>query len=245
MDNLEQAEHSQLDPNDPLNTSIRQLVKVDEEVICPENVHLERLQEEFDFVNDEELERSKRFRMLQLRNQRVSGFQNFKFVPALENEVTNEMCQKFEAGPKEGEVTDTNRYLNADQALAAKHLLSMRKLVSDRFSCAKCYRRPSDMGVSETRPKTGSLRVNLLKLNEPRRQLNHKRREQRKITPRDLSDGDVKVLVNVARGCNVPVRRPQSSKGSFGDGEWFLNQVQVRPFVEVSFQHTALQTSNR
>lgn len=243
VNNLEQAEHSQLDPNDPINTSIMQLLKVDEKVICPENVHLERWQEEFDFVNDEELERPKRFRMLQLRNQRVPGFQNFKFIPALENEVTNEMCQQFDARLKEGEITDTHRYLNADQALAAKHLLSMRKLVSDRFSCDKCYRRPSDMGVSETRPKTGSLRIDLLKLTKPRRQLNPKRREQTKITARHLSDGDVKVLVDVVRGYNVPVRRPRSSKGSFEDGEWFLNQVQVRPFVEVSFQHTRLQTS--
>uniref|UniRef100_A0A3B5KVH3 Coiled-coil and C2 domain containing 2A n=1 Tax=Takifugu rubripes TaxID=31033 RepID=A0A3B5KVH3_TAKRU len=243
MNNLEQAAHCQLDPNDPVNTSIIQLLKVDRKVINPENLQLETLQEDFNFANDEELEGSKRFQMLQLRNQGVAGFQNYKFIPALENEVTREMCQELDEGLKEGEIIDTNRYLDADQALAAKHLLKMRKLVSDRFSCAKYYCGPADMGITEMRPKTEILMVNLLKLTKPRRQLKPERRERTKITTQNLSDGDVKVLVNVIRGYNIPIRWPQSSQRSFEDRELFLTQVQVRPFVEVSFQHTVLQTS--
>lgn len=62
-------------------------------ITTPEYFRLEHLQEEFNFVTDEELERSKRFHMLQLRNQRVTEFHNYKFVPALEREVTNLMFQ--------------------------------------------------------------------------------------------------------------------------------------------------------
>lgn len=243
MNSLEQAAHCQLDPNDPVNTSIIQLQKVDGKTINPDNLQLERLQEDFNFANDEELEGSKRFQMLQLRNQGVAGFQNYKFLPALENEVTREMCQELDEGLKEGEIIDTNQYFDADQALAAKQLLKMRKLVSDRFSCAKYYCGPADMGVTEMTPKTEILTVNLLKLTKPRRQLKPERRERTKITTQNLSDGDVKVLVNVIRGYNIPVRWPQSSQRSFEDRELFFTQVQVRPFVEVSFQLTVLQTS--
>lgn len=63
------------------------------EITTPEYFRLEHLQEEFNFVTDEELERSKRFHMLQLRNQRVAEFRNYKFVPALEKEVTKLMFQ--------------------------------------------------------------------------------------------------------------------------------------------------------
>lgn len=63
------------------------------EVTAPEYFRLEQLQEEFNFVTDEELDRSKRFRLLRLRNQEVAEFRNFKCVPALEREVTDKVFQ--------------------------------------------------------------------------------------------------------------------------------------------------------
>ncbi len=63
------------------------------EVTAQEYFRLEQLQEEFNFVTDEELERSKRFRLLELRNQEVAEFRNFKCVPALEREVTDKVFQ--------------------------------------------------------------------------------------------------------------------------------------------------------
>lgn len=63
------------------------------EVTAPDFFRMEHLQEEFNFVSDEELERSKRFRMLQLRNQGVAEFRNYKLIPAQEREVTDRMFQ--------------------------------------------------------------------------------------------------------------------------------------------------------
>uniref|UniRef100_A0A4W6E1V0 Coiled-coil and C2 domain containing 2A n=1 Tax=Lates calcarifer TaxID=8187 RepID=A0A4W6E1V0_LATCA len=85
----EWATQSRLDPNDPKNSSIMQLLKV----TAPEYFRLEQLQEEFNFVTDEELERSRRFRLLRLRNQEVAEFRNYKCVPALEREVTDKVFQ--------------------------------------------------------------------------------------------------------------------------------------------------------
>lgn len=63
------------------------------EVTAPEYFRLEQLQEEFNFVTDEELDRSKRFHLLRLRNQEVAEFRNYKCVPALEREVTDKVFQ--------------------------------------------------------------------------------------------------------------------------------------------------------
>ena len=63
------------------------------EVTAPEYFRLEQLQEEFNFVTDEELESSKRFRLLRLRNQEVAEFRNYKCVPALEREVSDRVFQ--------------------------------------------------------------------------------------------------------------------------------------------------------
>jgi len=63
------------------------------EVTAPEYFRLEQLQEEFNFVSDAELERSKRFRLLRLRSQEVAEFRNYRCVPALEREVTDKAFQ--------------------------------------------------------------------------------------------------------------------------------------------------------
>lgn len=63
------------------------------EVTAPEYFRLEQLQEEFNFAIDEDLERSKRFRLLRLRNQEVAEFRNYKYVPPLEREVTDKVFQ--------------------------------------------------------------------------------------------------------------------------------------------------------
>ena len=48
---------------------------------------LEQLQQEFDFVTDQELEEDRRFRLLRLREKEVDDFRNYKMVPAIEKEI--------------------------------------------------------------------------------------------------------------------------------------------------------------
>jgi len=43
--------------------------------------------EEFDFVTDQELGENKRFQLLQLRDEEVQEFRNFKMVPVYEREI--------------------------------------------------------------------------------------------------------------------------------------------------------------
>lgn len=79
----------------------------------PEYFRLEHLQEEFNFVSDEELEGSRRFRMLQLRNQGVAEFRNYKLIPAQEREVTDRMFQ----------VSLSNIYCSREMAAAGVHFI--------------------------------------------------------------------------------------------------------------------------
>lgn len=50
----------------------------------------------------------------------------------------------------------------------------------------------------------------MFQLAETRRPLKPQRKERKKMTTQNLSDGDIKVLVSVIRGYDIPVRRPQS-----------------------------------
>lgn len=75
------------------NCFVHRQVATSGEVTAPEYFRLEQLQEEFNFAKDEELEKSRRFRLLRLRNRGVSEFRNFKNVPAVEREVTEKVFQ--------------------------------------------------------------------------------------------------------------------------------------------------------
>lgn len=63
------------------------------EVTAPDYFRLEQMQEEFNFMTDEELDSSKRFRLLKLRNRGVPEFRNYKMVPSFEREVTEKVFQ--------------------------------------------------------------------------------------------------------------------------------------------------------
>nr|XP_061833476.1 coiled-coil and C2 domain-containing protein 2A-like isoform X1 [Nerophis lumbriciformis] len=290
----EWAAQSRLDPNDPKNTSIMQLLKVASsgEVTAADYFRLEQLQEEFNFVSDEDLDRSRRFRLLVLRSQEVPEFRNYKCVPAQEKEVTDKVFKEYEKRLKDGEIIDTKEHLDSHRALVAKYLQKIREAVIHRFLLAKHHYLLSDLVVEEEMPSIGGahllrgpdrhlrveserldyhelwsqwpvkvndraeiknrltiLGLNLFHLAEPKRPLKPQRKERKKVTAQNLSDGDIKLLVNILRAYDIPVRRPPSSKaaqtsqGGMQAGDWLLGQVQVRPFVEVSFQRNVLQTT--
>uniref|UniRef100_A0A452RWR6 Coiled-coil and C2 domain containing 2A n=1 Tax=Ursus americanus TaxID=9643 RepID=A0A452RWR6_URSAM len=104
------AAESKLDPNDPNNAPLMQLISVatSGESYVPEFFRLEQLQQEFNFVSDEELNRSKRFRLLCLRSQEVPEFRNYKQIPAYDREI---MEKVFQVRNCHGGVNSTIKYL--------------------------------------------------------------------------------------------------------------------------------------
>lgn len=63
------------------------------ESYIPDFFRLEQLQQEFNFVSDEELSRSKRFRLLHLRSQEVPEFRNYKQIPVYDREIMEKVFQ--------------------------------------------------------------------------------------------------------------------------------------------------------
>ncbi|KAA0706744.1 Coiled-coil and C2 domain-containing protein 2A [Triplophysa tibetana] len=261
------ASESRLDPNDPNNASIMQLLSVVSggEMAVPEYFRLEQLHEEFNFLSDEELQRSRRFRLLILRSQEVPEFRHFKCVPSVEREISEKVFQEYERRIKEGEIIDTRDHIDAHRALVARYLQRVRESVINRFLIAKHHFILSDVVSEDEVPSIGVLGLNLFKLAEPKRPLKPLRKERKKVTAQNLSDGDIKLLVNIIRGYDIPIRRPYTSKPPVSarsarpfteqftapvssqtpvqGSDWPLGQPLIRPFVEVSFQHSVLQTS--
>uniref|UniRef100_A0A1A8PMW8 Coiled-coil and C2 domain containing 2A n=1 Tax=Nothobranchius pienaari TaxID=704102 RepID=A0A1A8PMW8_9TELE len=247
----EWATQSRLDPNDPKNASIMQLLQVASsgEVTAPDYFRLEHLQEEFNFATDEAMEKSKRFRLLRLRHQGVPEFRNYKFVPAFSSETSEEVFKEYDRRLRDEEIINKEEHLDSHRALVAKYLQKIRESVINRFIQAKHHYLLSDLVVEEEIPSIGILGLNLFKLAEPKRPLKPQRKERKKVTAQNLSDGDIRLLINIIRAHNIPVRKPhsnkpgQSSQSAIQGSDWYISQVQVKPFVEVSFQRTVLQTT--
>ncbi|XP_067845649.1 coiled-coil and C2 domain-containing protein 2A isoform X2 [Heptranchias perlo] len=260
------AAESRLDPNDPSNAALMQLIMgaTSGEAQDEDYFRLEQMQEEFNFVSEEDFNKSKRFRLLQLRNEEVAEFHNYKQVPILDREISEKIFQEYEKKQRERDIIDTTSHLDAHRALVARYLQKVRESVISRFLLAKHHYILSDLVVEEAVPSIGVLGISLFKLTEPRRPLRPRRKERKKVTAQNLSDGDIKLLINIIRAYDIPIRKsigskppltsrsarsinetfstsqiPQSSTQSL---EWLANQISVHPFVEVSFQRTVRQT---
>ncbi|XP_057165735.1 coiled-coil and C2 domain-containing protein 2A isoform X3 [Ursus arctos] len=261
------AAESKLDPNDPNNAPLMQLISVatSGESYVPEFFRLEQLQQEFNFVSDEELNRSKRFRLLCLRSQEVPEFRNYKQIPAYDREIMEKVFQDYEKRLRDRNVIETKDHTDTHRAIVAKYLQQVRESVINRFLIAKHHFLLSDLIVEEEVPNISILGLSLFKLAEQKRPLRPRRKGRKKVTAQTLSDGDIKVLVNVIRAYDIPVRKPTASKfqqparssRTFSEkraasptthspthsADYPLGQVLVRPFVEVSFQRTICHTT--
>ncbi|XP_011900832.1 PREDICTED: coiled-coil and C2 domain-containing protein 2A isoform X9 [Cercocebus atys] len=266
------AAESKLDPNDPNNAPLMQLISVatSGESYVPDFFRLEQLQQEFNFVSDQELNRSKRFRLLRLRSQEVPEFRNYKQVPVYDREIMEKVFQDYEKRLQDRSVIETKEHIDTHRAIVAKYLQQVRESVINRFLIAKQYFLLADMIVEEEVPNissegSGILGLSLFKLAEQKRPLRPRRKGRKKVTAQNLSDGDIKLLVNIVRAYDIPVRKPavskfqQPSKSSrmFSEkraaspsthspthnADYPLGQVLVRPFVEVSFQRTVCHTT--
>uniref|UniRef100_A0A8D0FQX3 Coiled-coil and C2 domain containing 2A n=1 Tax=Strix occidentalis caurina TaxID=311401 RepID=A0A8D0FQX3_STROC len=151
------AAEAKLDPNDPNNAALMQLVMVatSGEAHIPDFFRLEQLQQEFNFVSDEEFNRSKRFRLLQLRSGEVAEFRNYKQVPLHEREISEKIFQDYEKRLKERDVIDSKNYLDAHRAVVANYLQKVRESVINRFLIAKHHFLLSDLVNEEEIPSLG------------------------------------------------------------------------------------------
>ncbi|XP_058048279.1 coiled-coil and C2 domain-containing protein 2A isoform X2 [Ahaetulla prasina] len=258
---------TKLDPNDPSNAALMQFLKITPcgDSSIPDFFRLEQLQQEFNFVSDEEFNMSKRYWLLELRKNEVAEFQNYKFVPLLEREISEKNLQDYEKRLQKEDVIDTKDYSDAHRAIVAKYMEKVRESVINRFLITKHHFVLSDLVNEDEIPTIGFLSVSLFKLAEAKRPLKPRRKERKKVMAQNLSDGDIKLLVNVVRAFELPVRKcagsklQQPSKSSWAFNEmfvasatphspnhsmdWTFSQVSVRPFVEVSFQRTVCRTT--
>uniref|UniRef100_A0A8C2NWP7 C2 domain-containing protein n=1 Tax=Capra hircus TaxID=9925 RepID=A0A8C2NWP7_CAPHI len=210
------AAESKLDPNDPSNGPLMQLISVatSGESYIPDFFRLEQLQQEFNFVSDEELNRSKRFRLLLLRSQEVPEFRHYKQIPLYDREIMEKVFQDYEKRLRDRNVIETKDHIDSHRATVAKYLQQVRESVINRFLIAKHHFLLSDLVVEEEVPN----------IRKPTASKFHQTsRSSRTFTEKHAA--------------SPTTHSPAHS------ADYPLGQALVRPFVEVSFQRTICHTT--
>nr|XP_045004359.1 protein CC2D2B [Jaculus jaculus] len=263
-----------IDPNNPEYSDLTELIMnmKHKGQDIPKYFRLEQLQDEFNFVSEEEMKRSKRFQLLQLRNAGQLDFFLLQQMPLHDRDIPDIVLQEYESqAQKEISISDVNsitvQRINSINFLKKVRRLTMKKIVKvSKFSL-------SDIVADYEEIVSASQLTDIIcKFTEPRRKLKPQRKERKKVAAQTISDGDVKILVRILRAYNIPTRKTVLSRAfdmpaymtssmsrlrhqeiikSVASNEILIEiinsydvlQDMVYPFIEVSFQHTIYQTN--
>eukprot|EP00063_Salmo_salar_P034840 XP_014009675.1 PREDICTED: coiled-coil and C2 domain-containing protein 2A-like isoform X2 [Salmo salar] len=98
---LEWIRDLQFDPNHPSNTELTELLReaCEQRDRATGHFRLHALEEEFDFTTEEQLEKSRRFGLLQLRSSHAVGVSPSKPIPLHDRDITEAMFADYGAFP--------------------------------------------------------------------------------------------------------------------------------------------------
>ncbi|XP_051679079.1 protein CC2D2B isoform X2 [Oryctolagus cuniculus] len=262
---FEWANEIKIDPNNPEYSDLIELIMYmrHKGQDIPKYFRLEQLQDEFNFVSEEEIRKSKRFQLLQLRNAGQLGVFLLQQIPLYDREIPDAVSQEYESQiEKDMSISDVNS-ITVQRINSLNFMKKMRRLIMKRIVKVSKFNL-SDIVADYEEIVTGSqLTHAICNFVEPRRKLKPRRRERKKVTAQTVSDGDIKILVRILRAYNIPTRKTTSSRVldmptylmssisrlrhkeaiKLVASDELLNEDTVNPFVEVSFQHTVYQTN--
>lgn len=220
-------EQSHLDPNDPANADIMNIIKLSHSLQdgpnVPQYFRLNQLEEECEFVSQKEFAESKRFKLIQLRDKGVPEFKNLKMIPSRDREIPDNIFEAYEKRQRgEQEEEEAEDEIFSHKAVVTKFLNKIRDDVTQRSLIAKRQLDLKDMIIEDEVPDIGDIGVRLGQLFAPRRPLRPKRKERKVVGAQNLTVSDVKVFINVVRALNIPVRDDvQPAGGTQGAGARF------------------------
>ncbi|XP_014446676.1 protein CC2D2B isoform X2 [Tupaia chinensis] len=261
---LEWANEVRIDPNNPEYSDLMEFIMYmrHKGQDIPQYFRLEQLQDEFNFVSEEEMRRSKRFQLLQLRNAGQLDTCLLQHMPVYDREIPDLAFQEYESQIEKDLPTSDVNSITAQRINSANLLEKVRRLIMKRIVKVSKFNLSDIVTDYEEIVSASQLTHAVYKFAAPRRKLKPLRKERKRVTAQTVSDGDIQILVRILRAYNIPARKAVTNRAvdmpaylvsptarlrhketvtSADAAE--LSEDTVHPFVEVSFQHTVYQTS--
>ncbi|KAB0381994.1 hypothetical protein FD755_003911 [Muntiacus reevesi] len=264
----EWASEVRIDPNNPECSDLMEFIMYIKHKgqDIPKYFRLEQLQDEFNFVSEEEMKKSKRFQLLQLRNAGQLDVFLLQQMPLYDREIPDLVFQEYESQiEKDMSISDVNS-ITAQRINSANFLQKMRRLIMRRIVKVSKFNLSDIVADYEEIVSASQLTYAVCKLLEQRRKLKPQRKERKKVAAQTVCDRDIKILIRILRAYNIPTRKTTVNRFCLCFANMILFMIHlifskqmhisnmffsvyhvfqdtVHPFVEVSFQHTVYQTS--
>ncbi|KAI4550934.1 hypothetical protein MJT46_018441 [Ovis ammon polii x Ovis aries] len=132
---FEWANEVRIDPNNPECSDLMEFITYIKHKgqDIPKYFRLEQLQDEFNFASEEEMKKSKRFQLLQLRNAGQLDVFLLQQMPLYDTEIPDLVFQEYESQiEKDMSISDVNS-ITAQRINSANFLKKMRRLVMRRI----------------------------------------------------------------------------------------------------------------
>nr|KAF6424608.1 coiled-coil and C2 domain containing 2B [Molossus molossus] len=206
---FEWANEIRIDPNNPEYSDLMEFIMYMKHKgkDIPNYFRLEQLQDEFNFISEEEMKKSKRFQLLQLRNVGQLDVFPLQQIPLYDREIPDSVFQECESQvEKDMSFSDVNS-ITAQRISSASFREKMRKLIMKRIVKVSKFNLSDIVVDYEEIVSASQLTHTVCKLVERRRKLKPQRKERRKVAAQTICDGDIKILVRVLRAYNIPSRK--------------------------------------
>nr|XP_046214906.1 protein CC2D2B-like isoform X3 [Oncorhynchus gorbuscha] len=255
---LEWIRDLQFDPNHPSNTELTELLReaCEQRDRATGHFRLHALEEEFDFTTEEQLEKSSRFGLLQLRSSHAVDVSPSKPIPLHDRDITEAMFADYGAFPNLSLMDEDP--ITMQRARSIHYIQKALNLAREKLLNIKRKYKFSDI-VTEYHEADTVMEFNwdVFRLKRPLQP----QRVKRKIIPTcSLSDGDLRIHVAINNAQGLPVRQEAflkeiQTRGSCcglssssrhnmkSSSEKAVLQPPVQPFVEVRFQETTYESS--
>ncbi|KAK4468063.1 hypothetical protein MN116_008237 [Schistosoma mekongi] len=254
---------SVLDPNNTLDAKLLNLIQTAtgkhllpkqlNTTSCPEVLyhtrangvnyfHLDFFIECYNFCTDEDLNKSKRIRLIQLREKCIPEFQNI-IIPSIGKHIPEEIFNSL--NKKKDPDYHHGVLLKGMKAYKRRHEIYVEKIkseVNQHFQDALKKKSVREIVIEEEIPNILFLLPFFKRLFEPKRPLRPIYHERRRIGPQYVQDSCLALIVTLHGAYNLPnrcIRRTDQS--NYRDKAENRNDP-LKPFAEIKFQQNKRST---
>ncbi|XP_004409556.1 PREDICTED: coiled-coil and C2 domain-containing protein 2A-like [Odobenus rosmarus divergens] len=211
---FEWANEAKIDPNNPEYSDLMEFIiyMKHKGQDIPKSFRLEQLQDEFNFVSEEEMKKSKRFQLLQLRNAGQLDIFHLQQIPLYDKDIPDLVFQEYESQiEKDISISDVNS-ITAQRINSANFLKKIRRLIMKRIVKVSKFNLSDVVADYEEIVSASQLTHAVCKLVERQRKLKPQRKERKKVAAHTVCDGDIKILVRILQAYNIPTRNTTGNR---------------------------------
>ncbi|CAL8075271.1 unnamed protein product [Calicophoron daubneyi] len=201
---------------------------------------LNHMVEEFAFCDDEELDKSRRIRLFQLREAGVPQFQNI-IVPPSSRSIPADIFKEYEEDQLK-QVRVNVKGMQTYRLRREQYLQKIKEQVSQRFNDALKRKTIKQMVIEEEIPNIMFIWPMIRRLFEARRPLRPSHEQRRQVAAQHVLETGLELLITIHAAYDLPARKDHKRKDLMNRKVRAAPEP-IHPFVEVRFGDTVCVTS--